>query len=141
MESPGNQGRFILLWLNEYRPSMVKFLNRFARHCKNTFSPERTDQLERLFDEFLKACSELPDRAFMVNGSSRFNMALFEVVFVETLRANPGDDRVAIAALRPEDISAIDKNPQFRDALKEGTTKPEKVRARLLSAHNVLARG
>ena len=129
----------LLLWLDEYRPSMVKFLNRFAWHCKNTFSPERIDQLECLFEEFLEACSELPDRAFQVSGSSRFNMALFEVVFVETLRAKLGDDSIAVRALRFDDISAIDNDTQFRKALKEGTTKPEKVRARLQSAHNILA--
>ena len=129
----------LLLWLDEYRPSMVKFLNRFAWHCKNTFSPERIDQLECLFEEFLEACSELPDRAFQVSGSSRFNMALFEVVFVETLRAKLGDDSIAVRALRFDDISAIDNDTQFREALKEGTTKPEKVRARLQSAHNILA--
>ena len=129
----------LLLWLDNYRPSMVKFLNRFAGHCKNSFSPEMIDQLEQLFHEFLEACSELPDQAFMVSGSSRFNMALFEVVFVETLRAKLGDDSIAIGTLCSDDISAIDNNTQFRDALKEGTTKPEKVRARLESAHNILA--
>ena len=128
----------LLLWFDEYRPSMVKFLNRFAGYCKHKFSSERIDQLERLFDEFLKACSQLPDRAFMVNGSSRFNMALFEVVFAETLRAKLGDGSIAVGTLRPDDISAIDREPMFREALKEGTTKPDKVRARLQSAKNIL---
>ena len=127
----------LLLWIHEYNPSMVKFLNRFARHCQ-PFNSERIDQLERLFDEFLEACSNLPDRVFMVNGSSRFNMALFEVVFAETLRAKLGDEAIAVGTLRPEDISAIDHEPMFREALMEGTTKPEKVRARLQSAKNIL---
>ena len=128
----------LLLWIDEYRPSMVKFLNRFARHCQQEFNSERVDQLERLFDEFLEACSNLPDRVFMVNGSSRFNMALFEVVFAEILRARLGGDAIAVGTLRPEDISAIDRQPTFREALQEGTTKPEKVRARLQSAKNIL---
>lgn len=130
----------LLLWLDEYKPSMVKFLNRFAGHCKREFSLERIDQLEHLFDEFLKACSKLPNQAFMVNGSSRFNMVLFEVVFAETLRKKLVDNTAAIGILRSDDISAIDSDPMFREALKEGTTKPEKVRARLQSAKNILFR-
>ena len=117
----------LLLWLDEYRPSMVKFLNRFAGHCKRKFDSERIEQLERLFDGFLEACSNLPDRAFMVNGSARFNMALFEVVFAEALRPQLADGSIAVGPLRPEDISAIDHDPVFREAQQEGTTKPEKV--------------
>ena len=130
----------LLLWLDQYKPSMVKFLNRFAGHCKKEFSPERIDQLEQLFDEFLEATSNLPDNAFLVSESSRFNMALFEVVFAEALRVKLSDHTVAVAPLCPDDISEIDQDQTFRDALKEGTTKPEKVRARLQSAKDILFR-
>ena len=129
----------LLLWIDEYRPSMVKFLNRFAGHCKHAFGSERINQLEHLFDQFLEACSNLPDQAFMVNGSSRFNMALFEVVFAEALRPKLDGGSITVGPLHPEDIAAIDRSPEFREALMEGTTKPEKVRSRLQSAHKILA--
>ena len=130
----------LLLWIDEYRPSMVKFLNRFSAHCKRSFGSEMIDKVERLFHEFLEACSELPDRAFMVNGSSRFNMPLFEVVFAEALRPQLADSAIAVGTLCLTDISAIDQDPAFREALQEGTTKPDKVKARLHSAQNILFR-
>ena len=130
----------LLLWIDEYRPSMVRFLNRFSRHCKHTFDSSMIDEIERLFSEFLDACSDLPNRAFMVNGTSRFNMPLFEVVFAEALRPQLSDKSSTVGALRLQDISAIDQDQAFREALKEGTTKTDKVKARLQSAQHILFR-
>lgn len=131
----------LLLWIDEYRPSMIKFLNRFAGHCKRNFDRHMIDTVELLFGKFLDACAELPDRAFMVNGSSRFNMPLFEVVFAELLRPQLADSSVPVKALSLQNITAIDHDPRFREALKEGTTKPDKVKARLESARNILFGG
>ena len=130
----------LLLWIDEYRPSMVKFLNRFSKHCQNSFDSTMIDRIEFLFSAFLKGCSDLPNEAFMVKESSRFNVPLFEVVFAEALRPQLADSSIGIGTLRPPDISAIDRDPAFREALKEGTTKPDKVRARLQSARNILFR-
>ena len=130
----------LLLWIDEYRPSMVKFLNRFSGHCKRRFDSEMIDKVEYLFRIFLAACSNLPDRAFIVNGSSRFNVPLFEVVFAEFLRPQLADSSVAVGTLHFENIATIDHDPKFRDALQEGTTKPDKVNARLQSARNILGR-
>ena len=130
----------LLLWIDEYRPSMVTFLNRFSGHCKRSFGFEMIDRVESLFSGFLDACSDLPDRAFMVSGTSRFNVPLFEVVFAESLRPQLPASSIAIATLCPRDILAIDQDTAFREALKEGTTKPDKVKARLHSARNILHR-
>ena len=129
----------LLLWLDEYRPSMVKFLNRFSGYCKRQFGSMMIDEVERLFAEFLDACSDLPDNAFLVAGGSRFNMHLFEVVFAEALRPRLDNTSKAVRTLRAADISAIDQDSTFRDALKEGTTKPAKVKARLRIAKKVLS--
>ena len=128
----------LLFWLDKYRPSMVKFLNRFSGYCKSEFDSEMIDKAERLFSEFLDACSDLSEGAFMVAGGSRFNMHLFEVVFAESLRPLLDDASMSVQTLRDSDISAIDQDPTFREALQEGTTKPAKVRARLHIAKNVL---
>ena len=130
----------LLLWLDEYRPSMVKFLNRFSGHCKREFDAVMINEVESLFSEFLDACSDLPDKVFLVDGSSRFNIHLFEVVFAEALRPRHFGISTSVMALRAEDISAIANDPNFRDALQEGTTQPAKVRTRLDIAKNVLAR-
>ena len=129
----------LLLWLDEYRPSMVKFLNRFSGHCKSNFDSAMIDKVENLFSEFLDACSELPENAFLVTGRSRFNMHLFEVVFAEALRPLYVGTSTSVKTLRAADISAIDKDSKFRDALQEGTTQPTKVKARLQIAKDVLA--
>jgi len=128
----------LLFWIDEYRPSMVKFLNRFSGHCKRNFDAVMIDKVERLFSDFLTACSDLPDRAFMVSGSSRFNTPLFEVVFAEALRPCLVDDATEPSTLHQMSIAAIDQDLAFREALKEGTTKPEKVKARLDSAKGIL---
>lgn len=128
----------LLLWNHEYRPSMVKFLNRFSGHCKRSFDSTMIDKIENLFSEFLRACSNLPDRAFMVDGSRRFNMPLFEVVFAEALRPHLVDGSTSVATLHLEDIAAINGDPAFREALKEGTTQSDKVKVRLQSARHIL---
>lgn len=130
----------LLLWFDEYRPSMVKFLNRFSRHCKYTFDLEMINKVERLFLGFLDACSNLPDEAFLVNGSSRFNMPLFEVVFAEALRPRLDDASTPIPNLCLANISAIDKDLTFRNTLKERTTSPVKVKSRLHIAKRFLSR-
>lgn len=129
----------LLFWYDEYRPSMVKFLNRFAGYCKREFDSEMIDKAESFFSEFLDACSDLPEDAFLVTDSSRFKMHLFEVVFAEALRPRLDNGSMAIETLRLKDIVTIDKDPAFSEALKEGTTKPEKVRARLHAAKTVLS--
>ncbi len=129
----------LLFWVDEYRPSMVKFLNRFSGYCKREFTSDMIENIERLFCDFLIACSDLPDRTFLVNDTSRFNVLLFEAVFAEALRPRLADSSCVVRTLEPSDIKAIVQDQGFRDALKEGTTKPDKVRARLRSARTMLS--
>jgi len=91
-----------------------------------------------LFSEFLEACSDLPDNAFLLEGSSRFNLALFEAVFAELLRGRHPQQQPALSKLSITTIREIDSDPEFREALKEGTTKPDKVKARLNRAAAIL---
>jgi len=127
----------LLLWSDQYRPSMVKFLNRFAAHCKS-FASARIDELERWFHEFLRACKSLPDNAFMVAETSRFNLALFEAAFAEMLRPKLSDANEPVAEVKMARLMALDEDGAFRAALQQGTTKQENVRARLQRAKEVL---
>ena len=128
----------LLYWIDKYRPSMVKFLNRFAGYCKRNFDSEMIGTLEKLFLEFLQSCAQLPDNIFILGQQNRFNIPLFEVVFAESLRPRLTNSSSAAMNLTATKISAIEQDPTFREALKAGTTRSDRVKARLQTARRIL---
>jgi hypothetical protein len=69
----------MLMDVDNYIPPLKKFLNQFAKHCQK-HDDAQNRYLEKLFQAFLKNCQKLPDSLFFKN--NRFNVALFEAVFV-----------------------------------------------------------
>lgn len=125
------------LWAENYRPSMERFLNRFAAHCEK-LTATQLGQYESVFDEFLAATADLPDRAFAVQGTARFNVVLFDAVFAASILGRLTNG----SAIRPLDavqITALDADYEFKQALLEGTTKVERVKTRLQRARSILA--
>lgn len=122
---------------NNYKPSLLKFLNQFSRKSKlNT--DEKNEYLEKLFVSFLEACKELPPDAFLNKRSRRFNIALFEAAFTAAgeaalLKREQIDKPVEAARL-----SQLENDPQFLKATLEGTTKTTNVENRLKRARAII---
>ena len=120
-----------------YRPSMVRFLNQFSRKCKAN-DTEKNEYLERLFDSFLDACSDLPDDAFMNKGNKRFNIALYEATFAATLKKAFAQKRVACGALDAAKLHALEVDDDFSAAALQATTRTSNVEQRLSRAEAIV---
>ena len=79
---------------DEYKPSMVKFLNRFSNNSKK-LSEDKINYLKELFYSFLESSNGLPDKIFFSN-RGRFATLFFEAVFAAVAsRCNVPDDQIA----------------------------------------------
>lgn len=116
-----------------YRPSMVRFLNSFSRKCQ-TVSEEDTVYFSGLLDSFFASCNQLQDDAFLNAGNNRFNIALFEAVFHATCRQAFEDKVFVNGHIEPQQVRALEIDPEFVAAAVEGSTHTVNVAKRLARA-------
>ena len=121
----------------EYRPSMVKFLNKFSKKCEINKEADNRD-LEELFMSFLRAASGLPEGIF-INKNNHFNIALFEAVFTAVCRnAYQKKSVVEENALDAKRIERLRTNEKFIATAQKGTTQKANVETRLGIASEIL---
>lgn len=127
----------LLLDLQNYKPSMVKFLNQFAKKAKK-YSKEQIDYLEDLFDVFSEAVQPLPADSFVNPRSRRLNVALFESVFYST--CNHAAARGSLDIIRPtkQYIDSIAGDTLWRLASTEATTDKVNVTSRLARSSQLI---
>jgi hypothetical protein len=134
------RGFAMLIDGHNYAPSMVKFLNQFAKKCKGQ-TADQNKYLADLLDSFFDSCSELPDDAFLNKRNGRFNVALYEAVFAATCEEAFKNGRVLEYDIDASDISDLENDKEFQAALLEGTTQTKNVTLRLKrAAHQIPAR-
>jgi Protein of unknown function DUF262 len=125
----------MLIYSDEYKPSMTRFLNRFSNYAKRTFTPDDINFLKGLFERFLVALDGVEPDAFRAAG--RFSIAVFESVFVgRCADLWTARDNQAIEPIPQERITAL--SAEVRQLLQEGTTKPEYVKDRLAAARRLM---
>lgn len=131
------RGFAMLIEGKNYKPSMVKFLNRFSRACKDQ-EPETNQYLEELFLSFLKAARDLPLDIFINKSNNRFNIALYEAVFTSSCRKAYSRRRMVRKKLNAERIEMLRTDRRFLEASQKGTTNPSNVEIRLRRANQIL---
>ena len=131
------RGFAMLIEREDYAPSMVRFLNRFSKKAQ-THDSERNDYLKRLFASFLDSARQLPGRAFLASESSRFNIALFEAVFVATCAPAFADQRLVAGDISADSIEALRNDPEFQQAARVGTTQKSNALKRLERASRII---
>ena len=130
------RGFAILINEESYRPSMVKFLNKFSQEAMS-FDKTKLKQLDCLLGSFLHSCQDLPSDAFhSIQG--RFSPMIFESVFVaiceKSYVANPSvKDRINWESLR-----TLKDDPDFHAATQSQTTSLANVKTRLDRARQLL---
>lgn len=122
------RGFALLVAGHGYAPSMVKFLNQFSRSMR-TNSLEQNQYYHGLISSFLDACSDLPAGTFTKNG--RFNVALFEAVFVAACLTPLREGKFIDRRISPLQVQGLESDKEFLEALKEGTTQTKNVTMRL----------
>ena len=131
------RGFAMLIDGDEYAPSMVKFLNQFSRKAK-THSNEQNDYLKELFCSFLVSASKLTAGSFLMPESTRFNIALFEAVFVAACSAPFKSRSLVNGYLNPESIEELRTNAEFVQAARVATTQTSNVKKRLQLAAEII---
>lgn len=120
-----------------YAPSMTEFLNRFSKKAQSHDS-ERNDYLKCLFNSFLDSARQLPASAFLASDSSRFNIALFEAVFVAACAPAFADRTLVAGDISADSIDALRTDPEFLQAARAGTAQKANVRKRLKRATSMI---
>ncbi len=131
------RGFAILVDGENYTPSLAKFLNQFSNKCKNQH-PEKNKYCRKLFESFLKACSNLPDNAFKSKRNNRFNVALYEAVFAVACKKAFAERRVVSGDLAIERLHDLENDKEFAEASRVSTTDTSNVHKRLNRARELV---
>lgn len=127
------RGFAMLISGDSYAPSMVRFLNQFSKMCEGHKSEQNT-YLQELFLSFISACDEISQDAFVNPKNNRFNIALFEAVFMATCEHAFKNRRLLKGEIDADEIVALERDKQFGAASIEGTTRTANVETRLRRA-------
>lgn len=131
------RGFAMLIDGDKYTPSMVRFLNQFSRKCKG-HDDGQNEFLKRLFISFLQACKHLPEDAFLNKRNKRFNIALYEAVFMATNRDAFSARREVRGEVSAEQVATLESDPDFMKASLQGTTRTSNVDIRLRRAKHLI---
>lgn len=127
----------MLINRDEYKPSMVKFLNQFSKKSEAN-TKEQNEYLAKLFQSFIKACKNLPEDTFLNRTNKRFNIAVFEAVFNAACESAFSERKEIEGTIKEESIRKLADDQEFIKASKEGTTSVLNVKTRLDKAHELI---
>ncbi len=131
------RGFAMLIERDDYQSSMVRFLNRFSKNCKQ-MEKEQIKYFEDLFHSFLLTCSDLPEKAFYRKPTNKFNISIFEAVFVAQCKNALENHQLAEGKLDSVKLEELKSDPDFVEAIQSGTTSKENVNIRLQRAISIL---
>ena len=130
------RGFAILINEKSYRPSMVKFLNKFSQEAMS-FDETKLKQLDYLLESFLNSCQDLLSDAFhSIQG--RFSPMIFESVFVAICEKPYATNSTVKGKINCESLRTLKDDPGFRAATQSQTTSLANVKKRLARARQLL---
>ncbi len=121
---------------NQYKPSMVKFLNTFSNRNKN-LKESHINYLEDLFKNFLGSTQDLTGKAFF-GSSGRFSTLFFEATFAACCKNAFENKTLDTLKFRPESITRLFQDQEFGHASQTDTASTSNVKIRLERAKIVL---
>lgn len=122
----------------QYAPSLPKFLNTFSKKAKK-FSDFYNQYYESLFLSFVSQFASLESAPFIRKKNGRFNIALFESVFVVLCKPYYDQQEIIVGNFNVAKIRELENDPEFIKASTEGTTKTSNVEIRLRRAKEILS--
>lgn len=130
------RGFAMLIDGESYKPSMTKFLNKFSFKAKS-FPEENILFLEKLFMEFLERSSTSDDRLFH-SKTGRFNISVFESIFVASCSESFEQKKIDIKAIDFVKVELLKNNVQFIEATQSDTASEKNVKSRISRAKETL---
>ena len=130
------RGFAMLINEEDYRPSMVKFLNTFSQEARS-FNRARLEQLDALLDSFLQSCENMPSDAFhSIQG--RFSPMIFESVFVAACKESFRENEAVKGKINQQSLRNLKDDQVFRTATQSQTTSLSNVQKRLERTREIL---
>lgn len=132
------RGFAMLLGSDDYKPSLLRFLNVFSRNSK-IFPTEKIDYMRSLFISFLIiGCQNLNFDAFFTR-SDRFNISVYESVF-RAVCLNPYTRNGLVTdPIDPNRLKQLKGNEDFIKATQSSISSALNVKTRLDLAKQILA--
>jgi uncharacterized protein with ParB-like and HNH nuclease domain len=130
------RGFAMLIDGESYKPSMTKFLNKFSLKAKS-FLEENILYLENLFMNFLEKSSNSNDHLFKSN-TGRFNISVFESIFVSSCIDSFKHKAIDIEAIDFEKVELLKNDSEFIDATQSDTASEKNVKFRIARAKEIL---
>ncbi len=119
-----------------YSPSMTRFLNSFSNRSKR-FAFELNAYFSSLFDSFMSASENLSDNTFRVG--NRFNIALFEAVFVAVCEPFFTSKALVSGVIDPKLVDSIRIDSEFTEASRRAAASTANLSKRLERARTLLS--
>ena len=130
------RGFGMLVYHDQYKPSLTKFLNTFSMKAKK-FTDQQTEQFEALFLEFARIMSSLDPKTFYSN-TGRFNISIFEAIFVALCEDAYKANTNSIKTTSKEKIKALKDDLSFFEATQSNTASAANVVLRINKAKEIL---
>jgi len=115
---------------------MTKFLNRFSKAGGN-FEQDLIDYLKELFISFLKSSTQLSLRDFY-SQNSKFNISLFESVFVATCLEAFKNHQIVTGFIDPKSLGILKSDTEFSLASQSGVASKSSVETRMRRAKEII---
>ncbi|MBF0629951.1 MAG: DUF262 domain-containing protein [Magnetococcales bacterium] len=136
------RGFAMLIEGDTYKPSLVKFLNNFSLRAKS-YNEDKIKYLEDLFKSFI---GKIPanQKKFFCNRDGRFNVSIFESIFVATCRTAYKDYNTNknyntdVRIFSESKLEELKQDDAFREATQSHTTSKANVSTRLRRAQEML---
>ncbi len=121
---------------DQYKPSMVKFLNSFSNKNKN-LEESHIEYLENLFKSFLESTQDLTKKAFF-GSTGRFSTLFFEAVFAAACGNSFKNKTINPLKFKSENIQLLFRDNEFIVASQTDTASTNNVKIRLNRAQAIL---
>lgn len=125
----------LLIAGNDYKASMVKFLNNFSNISRG-YPSDYVQYLESLFASFLASCAHLPNNSFYA--SNRFRYMHFEAVFVAVCADPYAQRQLVSGTIDPDSVAKLSKDETFVETSQRATTNKANVMIRLERARDTI---
>lgn len=130
------RGFAMLVMHAEYKPSLKNYLNNFSVNARK-FTIEQIEYFENLFIQFINEISRIDTRAFFGKGG-RFNISVFESVFVAICEDAFTNKNLEIKGTTFEQIEHLKLDPKFVEATQSNTSSSSNVVLRITKAKEIL---
>jgi hypothetical protein len=130
------RGFAMLIDGENYKPSMTKFLNKFSYLVKS-FPDKNIQYLEQLFVSFLAKVSDVDSKLFH-SKSGRFNISIYEAIFVATCRDAFTHKTLNLPDINIDKVEELKSDPGFIEAIQAKTASAKNVSYRIGKALELL---